>query len=161
MPSILMERLSQYCLHGSECVFHMNSAAELAQSRNGHFDWYFWKIISSKLRRKKKPQNLQTKTPGHWFLTCSSNEMTLGCIFSRVKWYISLAVLSGRLGRWVQKSVSSWRDITRLTFSFTTSSETQERKAQDGCNVCQHLQCKWTLANQSFTFIINLSNTNV
>lgn len=146
MPSILMKRLSWYCLHGSKCLFHMNSTAEQAQNRNGHFDWYFWKIVSSKLKRKKK-KHQQTKTPCDWLLTCSSNEMTLGCIFSRVKWYISLAVLSGRLGRWVQKSVSSWRDITRLTFSFTTSSETRERKAQDRCNVCQHLQCKQSLAN--------------
>ena len=55
--------------------------------------------------------------------TCSSKEMTLGCIFSKVKWYIALAVLSGRLGRCVQKSVRSCLEMTRLTFSLTTTME--------------------------------------
>lgn len=53
-------------------------------------------------------------------LTCSSNEMTLGWIFSRVKWHTAFAVPSGRFGRCEQKSVNSCLDMTRLTFSLTT-----------------------------------------
>lgn len=53
--------------------------------------------------------------------TCSSNEMTLGWIFSRVKWHTAFAVPSGRFGRCVQKSVNSCLDMTKLTFSLTTA----------------------------------------
>lgn len=52
--------------------------------------------------------------------TCSSKEMTLGWIFSKVKWYTAFAVASGRFGRCVQKSVRSCLEMTRLTFSLTT-----------------------------------------
>lgn len=57
--------------------------------------------------------------------------MTLGWIFSKVKWYTALAVASGRLGRCVQKSVSSCLEMTRLTFSLTTAKDQTETLHQD------------------------------
>lgn len=60
--------------------------------------------------------------------TCSSKEMTLGWIFSKVKWYTAFAVASERFGRCVQKSVRSCLEMTRLTFSLTTVKKKQQQK---------------------------------
>ena len=59
-----------------------------------------------------------------WNGTCSSNETTLGWSFSRVKWAMSLPMLSGKLGRMLeQKSLRTCREITRLTFSWATKNK--------------------------------------
>ena len=49
--------------------------------------------------------------------------MTRVWTFSSVKWATSLAISSDNFGRWLQKSERSWRDITKLTFSFTTENK--------------------------------------
>ena len=79
--------------------------------------------------------------------TCSSKEMTLGWIFSKVKWYTALAVASGRLGRCVQKSVSSCLEMTRLTFSLTTEIERHRIYCKKSClraNALSMLKKAWS-----------------
>jgi len=70
------------------------------------------------------PKSLQTLVS---CVTCSSNETTLGCTLSRVKWATSLPTTSGNDEKYEQNSVSICRDITRLTFSFATETSITRR----------------------------------
>ena len=58
-----------------------------------------------------------------WPLTCSSNEMTLGCTFSRMKWHTACATSLSKEPIWPHNSDNICLDITRLIFSFTTATE--------------------------------------
>ena len=52
--------------------------------------------------------------------TCSSNDTTLGCTLSNVKWATSFPTASGNDEKYEQNSVRICLDITKLTFSLAT-----------------------------------------